>query len=85
MQCTQDLFDPDSAIKAQLKEFDTYKKRRVLKNFDAQVLDAGFTNCWANKDCLTIITVAEKLPEDTLAQNPRLELYYDLAVTRERY
>ncbi len=47
-----------------------------------EVLRTGFRSAWANKDYTTIISVANKLPEETLQEDEKLLTLYDLALTR---
>ena len=70
--------------KALLKEFETYKSfaGRKIKESRLEVLRAGFFAAWANKDWLTIISVANKLPEETLQEDEKLLRFYDNALTR---
>ena len=70
--------------KTLLKEFETYKAftGRKLKESRLEVLRAGFRAAWANKDYTTIISVANKLPEETLQEDEKLLLWYDQALTR---
>lgn len=70
--------------KALLKEFDAYKafSGRKIKESRLEVLRAGFRAAWANKDYKTIMSVANKLPEDTLQEDEKLLLWYDQALTR---
>ncbi len=70
--------------KALLKEFDTYRSftGRKLKEFRLEVLRTGFRNAWASKDYLTIISIAQKIPEDALQEDEKLLLWYDQALTR---
>jgi hypothetical protein len=70
--------------KALLKEFEVYKSftGRKLKESRLEVLRAGFRAAWANKDYPTIISVANKLPEETLQEDEKLLLWYDQALTR---
>lgn len=70
--------------KALLKEFETYKAftGRKIKESRLEVLRAGFRAAWANKDYGTIISVANKLPEETLQEDEKLLTLYDLALTR---
>jgi len=69
--------------KALLKDFETYRAftGRRLKEFRLEVLRAGFKNAWANKDFATIISVAQKIPEDALQEDEKLLLWYDQALT----
>ena len=70
--------------KALLKEFETYKvfTGRKIKESRLEVLRTGFRAAWANKDYGTIISVANKLPEETLQEDEKLLTLYDLALTR---
>lgn len=70
--------------KTLLKEFETYKAftGRKLKESRLEVLRTGFRAAWANKDYKTILSVASKLPEETLQEDEKLLLWYDQALTR---
>ena len=70
--------------KTLLKEFETYKAftGRKIKESRLEVLRTGFRSAWANKDYTTIISVANKLPEETLQEDEKLLLWYDQALTR---
>ncbi len=70
--------------KALLKEFEIYKTftGRKIKESRLEALRAGFRTAWANKDYKTIISVANKLPEETLQEDEKLLLWYDQALTR---
>lgn len=70
--------------KALLKEFETYKAftGRKIKESRLEVLRAGFRAAWAAKDYQTIISIANKLPEETLQEDEKLLTLYDLALTR---
>ena len=67
-----------------VKEFETYKSfsGRKIKESRLEVLRAGFRSAWGNKDYATIISVANKLPEETLQEDEKLLLWYDQALTR---
>ena len=70
--------------KALLKAFEVYQNHsgRRLKDFRLEVLRAGFKDAWAKKDYLTIIDVAQKIPEEALQEDEKLLLWYDQALTR---
>ena len=70
--------------KALLKEFDTYRSftGRKIKESRLEVLRAGFRAAWASKDYATIISIANKLPEETLQEDEKLLTIYDMALTR---
>ena len=79
---TQDL--EKRREKALLKEFDTYRSftGRKIKESRLEVLRAGFRAAWASKDYATILSIANKLPEETLQEDEKLLTLYDLALTR---
>ena len=70
--------------KALLKEFDAYRSftGRKIKESRLEVLRAGFRAAWASKDYATIISIANKLPDETLQEDEKLLTLYDLALTR---
>jgi 16S rRNA G966 N2-methylase RsmD len=70
--------------KTLLKEFDTYRSftGRKIKESRLEVLRAGFRAAWASKDYATIVSIANKLPEETLQEDEKLLTLYDLALTR---
>jgi hypothetical protein len=70
--------------KALLKEFEAYRNTpgRKLKEFRLEVLRAGFKAAWANKDYQTIVSIANKVPEDALQEDEKLLFWYDSALTR---
>lgn len=70
--------------KALLKEFEEYRNTpgRKLKEFRLEVLRAGFKAAWANKDYQTIVSIANKVPEDALQEDEKLLFWFDSALTR---
>jgi hypothetical protein len=70
--------------KVLLKEFETYKAftGRKIKESRLEVLRSGFRAAWAAKDYKTIISLANKLPDETLQEDEKLLTIYDLALTR---
>lgn len=70
--------------KALLKEFEAYRSftGRKIKESRLEVLRAGFRAAWAAKDYKAIISIANKLPEETLQEDEKLLTLYDLALTR---
>jgi len=70
--------------KTLLKEFETYKAftGRKIKESRLEVLRAGFRAAWSIKDYATILSVALKLPDETLQEDEKLLLWYDQALTR---
>jgi DNA modification methylase len=71
-----------------LKEFEEYRtvgasgRSPKLKVFRLEAVRAGFKKAWQERDYATIITVARKIPENVLQEDPKLLMWYDQAVTR---
>jgi hypothetical protein len=65
--------------KTLLKEFEIFKTftGRKIKESRLEVLRAGFRFAWGNRDYATIISVANKLPDETLQEDEKLLLWYD--------
>jgi hypothetical protein len=55
------------------------RKMTVLR---MEAVRAGFRYCWQNRDYRTIVTVAKRIPEDVIQEDPKLLMWYDQAVTR---
>lgn len=70
--------------RALLREFDEYRevKSRKLKVFRLEAVRAGFKKAWGERDYGTIMSVAEKIPDEVLQEDPKLLMWYDQAVTR---
>ena len=70
--------------RALLKEFDDYREsgQRRLRVFRLEAVRAGFRRAWQQQDYATIITVAQKIPDAVLQEDPKLLMWYDQAVTR---
>lgn len=70
--------------KALLKEFEQYQQHsgRKLKEFRLEVLRAGFKDAWSRKNYQTIIKVAEKIPDEALQEDEKLQLWYSQVQTR---
>ena len=69
--------------KALLKEFEEYKQtKKKLNVFRLEAVRAGFKKAWQERDYGIIITVAEKIPNNVLEEDPKLLMWYDQAVTR---
>lgn len=70
--------------KALLKEFEEYLNsvQKHLKVFRLEAVRAGFKKAWQERDYLKIMTVARKIPENILQEDPKLLMWYDQAVTR---
>lgn len=66
-----------------LKEFEEYRAaKKKLKVFRLEAIRAGFKRAWQDRDHATIVSVAEKIPERVLQEDPKLLMWYDQAVTR---
>jgi len=67
-----------------LKEFDEYRKssQKRLKVFRLEAVRAGFKKAWQERNYQTIITVAMKIPDNILQEDPKLLMWYDQALTR---
>ena len=83
--------DPNNAIQLEqirerelLRAFDIYRssKERKIKEFRIEALRAGFKKAWQEKDYLTIITVAAKIPEIVIQEDPKLLMWHSNACTR---
>ena len=71
--------------RALLKEFKEYTESAGrLRVFRSEAVRAGFADCFKRQDYGTIVTVAERLPEDVLREDPDLLMYYDSALLRKK-
>ncbi|HBH29826.1 MAG: DNA methylase [Desulfofustis sp. PB-SRB1] len=70
--------------RALMREFEEYResKQKRLKVFRLEAVRAGFKKAWQERDYATIITVARKIPEKILQEDPKLLMWYDQALTR---
>jgi DNA modification methylase len=67
-----------------LKEFNEYAASTGrLRVFRTEAVRAGFTDCFKRQDFGTIITIAERLPDDVLREDPDLLMFYDSALLRK--
>ena len=55
---------------------------RRLKVFRLEAIRAGFRRAWQAGDYATIVTVATKIPESVLQEDPKLLMWYDQATIR---
>lgn len=66
-----------------LKVFADYKDTATkLKVFRLEAVRAGFKTAWQDHDYATIISVAGKIPQTVLEEDPKLLMWYDQALTR---
>ena len=70
--------------RALLKELDDYRQsdQRRLLVFRLEAVRAGFRRAWQRQDYATTIAAAEKIPNAVLQDDPKLQMWYDQAVTR---
>ena len=70
--------------RALLRVFEEYleTKLRTLRVFRVEAVRAGFKRAWQERDYQTIITVARKIPENLLQEDPKLLMWFDQALTR---
>ena len=67
-----------------VKEFEEYRTsvQKRLKVFRLEAVRAGFKKAWQERDYAAIVTVASKIPENILNEDPKLLMWYDQAITR---
>ena len=67
-----------------LREFGEYltSGHSRLKVFRVEAIRTGFRKAWQDANYDTIITVARKVPESVLQEDPKLLMWYDQAITR---
>jgi hypothetical protein len=67
-----------------LKQFEEYKSHtgRKLKSVRLEAVRCGFKKAYQDRDYTTIISVADKIPENLLLEDQRLLMWYDQAQTR---
>jgi DNA modification methylase len=71
-----------------LKEFAKYveesnkPKAKKIKEVRVEALRAGFKQCWEKKDFVTIVSLADKIPQNILLEDEQLLMYYDIAKDR---
>jgi len=70
--------------RALMREFQEYResKQKRLKVFRLEAVRSGFKKAWQERDYVTIIAVARKIPEKILQEDPKLLMWYDQALTR---
>lgn len=69
--------------KSLLREFAEYRKGKGrLRVFRSEAVRAGFSQAWKDRDYNTILTVADRIPEQILLEDAALKMYYDNALIR---
>lgn len=66
-----------------LKEFEGYMQSKgKLKLFRSEVIRAGFSMLWKDKNYKAIVDMAERIPEETIQEDQNLLMYYDISLSR---
>ena len=66
-----------------LKEFEGYlSSKGKLKQFRSEAIRAGFAKLWKEKNYQAIVNMAERLPEQTVHEDPNILMYYDISLSR---
>ena len=53
-----------------------------LKLFRSEAVRVGFSRLWKDKNYRAIVNIAERLPEQTIQEDPNLLMYYDISLSR---
>lgn len=65
------------------KEFEGYMASKgKLKLFRSEAIRVGFSKLWKEKNYAAIVTIAERLPEQTIQEDQNLLMYYDISLSR---
>ena len=65
------------------KEFEGYlASKGKLKLFRSEAIRVGFARLWKEKRYQEIVNMAERLPEQTIQEDPNLLMYYDISLSR---
>ncbi|MDU6263678.1 MAG: DNA methyltransferase [Anaerocolumna aminovalerica] len=65
------------------KEFEGYvNSKGKLKLFRSEAIRVGFSKLWKDKNYQAIVDLAERLPEQTIQEDPNLLMYYDISLSR---
>lgn len=65
------------------KEFEGYMNSKgKLKLFRSEAIRVGFSRLWKDKNYQAIVEIAERLPEQTIQEDPNLLMYYDISLSR---
>lgn len=66
-----------------LKEFQEYQATKgKLKVFRSEAIRVGFAKLWKDKEYNAIVALAERLPEETVQEDPNILMYYDISLSR---
>ena len=65
------------------KEFEGYMNSKgKLKLFRSEAIRVGFSRLWKDKNYQAIVDTANRLPEQTIQEDPNLLMYYDISLSR---
>ena len=65
------------------KEFEGYlSSKGKLKLFRSEAIRVGFARLWKDKNYQAIVDMAERLPEQTVQEDPNILMYYDISLSR---
>ena len=65
------------------KEFEGYlSSKGKLKLFRSEAIRVGFARLWKDKNYQAIVDMAERLPEQTVQEDPNILMYYDISSSR---
>ena len=65
------------------KEFEGYMNSKgKLKLFRSEAIRVGFSRLWKDKSYQAIVDIANRLPEQTIQEDPNLLMYYDISLSR---
>lgn len=65
------------------KEFEGYlNSKGKLKLFRSEAIRVGFSRLWRDKNYQAIVDIANRLPEQTIQEDPNLLMYYDISLSR---
>lgn len=65
------------------KEFESYMSSKgKLKLFRSEAIRVGFSRLWKEKKYQAIVDLANRLPEQTVQEDPNLLMYYDISLSR---
>lgn len=65
------------------KEFEGYlSSKGKLKLFRSEAIRVGFARLWKDKNYQAIVDMAERLPDQTVQEDPNILMYYDISLSR---
>ena len=65
------------------KDFEGYlSSKGKLKSFRSEAIRVCFARLWKEKNNQAIVDMAERLPEQTVQEDPNILMYYDISLSR---